>query len=75
MVAARDHERAVLRAAQRSSLADVAKGFPPVSTVQRYFCAWRDSGVWITINPLLLMTLRLAAGRQASPSAGVIIIM
>lgn len=48
------------------------KDFPPVSTVQRYFYAWRDSGIWARINHLLLMTLRLAAGRQASPSAGVI---
>src|ERR1700682_1484012 len=48
------------------------KDFPPVSTVQRYFYAWRDSGLWSTINHLFLMTLRLAAGREASPSAGVI---
>ena len=48
------------------------KDFPPVSTVQRYFYAWRDSGLWTTINHLLLMTLREAAGREASPSAGVI---
>jgi transposase len=48
------------------------KDFPPVSTVQRYFYAWRDSGLWKTINHLFLMTLREAAGRQASPSAGVI---
>jgi transposase len=45
---------------------------PPVSTVQRYFYAWRDSGLWSTINHLLLMTVRVAAGREASPSAGVI---
>lgn len=36
--------------------------FPPVSTVQRYFYAWRDSGHWKTINHLLLVALRLAAG-------------
>jgi putative transposase len=48
------------------------KDFPPVSTVQHYFYAWRDGGVWDTINHLLLMALRLAAGREASPSAGVI---
>ena len=48
------------------------KDFPPVSTVQRYFYAWRDSGLWNTINHLLLMALRLADGREASPSAGVI---
>jgi putative transposase len=48
------------------------RDFPPVSTVQRYFYAWRDSGLWSTINHLLLMAVRLAAGREASPSAGVI---
>jgi len=46
--------------------------FPPISTVQRYFYAWRDSGLWRRINHLLLMSVRLAAGREASPSAGVI---
>ncbi|WP_426000818.1 IS5 family transposase [Caulobacter sp. DWR1-3-2b1] len=46
--------------------------FPPVTTVQRYFYAWRDSGLWTSINHLLLMACREAAGRQASPSAGVV---
>jgi transposase len=48
------------------------KDFPPYSTVQRYFYAWRDNGVWQTINHVLLMDVREAAGRNASPSAGVI---
>jgi putative transposase len=48
------------------------KDFPPVSTVQRYFYAWRDSGLFQTINHLLLMEVREATGREASPSAGVI---
>ena len=48
------------------------KDFPPYSTVQRYFYAWRDSGLWQTINHVLLMEVREAAGRGASPSAGVI---
>jgi transposase len=48
------------------------KDFPPVSTVQRYFYAWRDSGVWNRINHVLLMIVRERAGREASPSAGVI---
>lgn len=48
------------------------RDLPPVSTVQRYFYAWRDSGLWSTINHLLLMDVRAAAGREASPSAGVI---
>jgi transposase len=46
--------------------------FPPVSTVQRYFYDWRDSGLWWTINQALVMTARELAGREASPSAGVI---
>ena len=48
------------------------RDFPPVSTVQRYFYAWRDSGLWKTLNHLFLTTPREAAGREASPSAGVI---
>jgi transposase len=48
------------------------KDFPPYTTVQRYFYAWRDSRVWPTINHVLLMAVREAEGRQASPSAGVI---
>ncbi|ESY62281.1 hypothetical protein X743_34760 [Mesorhizobium sp. LNHC252B00] len=47
------------------------RDLPPVSTLQRYFYAWRDCGLWSTINHLMLMSVRLAAGRQASPSAGV----
>ena len=46
--------------------------FPPVSTVQRYFYAWRDSGLWSAINHTLLMAVREESGREASPSAGVI---
>ena len=48
------------------------KDFPPFTTVQRYFYAWRDNGMWQTINHVLLMAVREAAGREASPSAGVI---
>ena len=47
-------------------------GFPPANTVQRYFYAWRDSGLLQTINHCLLMDVRVAEGREASPSAGVI---
>lgn len=46
--------------------------FPPRSTVQRYFYAWRDDGTWRWINHYLLMQVREADGRAASPSAGVI---
>ncbi len=48
------------------------KDFPPVSTVQGYFYAWRDTGLWQSINHLLVMSARELEGREASPSAGVI---
>ena len=48
------------------------KEFPPFSTVQRFFYRWRDDGLWQTINHDLLMRVRQASGREASPSAGVI---
>lgn len=48
------------------------KDFPPLSTVQRYFYVWRDSGLLATINQLLVMTAREQVGREANPSAGVI---
>lgn len=46
--------------------------FPPFTTVQRYFYAWRDDGRWAIINHALLMDVREAAGREASPSGGII---
>lgn len=48
------------------------KCFPPVSTVRRYFYAWRDAGLFQAINMVLVMNLRQIEGREASPSAGVI---
>ncbi|CAN5544519.1 hypothetical protein BH10PLA2_BH10PLA2_37050 [soil metagenome] len=48
------------------------KCFPPISTVRGYFYNWRDSGLLTTINHLLVMSARQQAGREASPSAGVI---
>jgi transposase len=48
------------------------KEFPPYSTVQGYFYAWRDSGRWVSINHALVMTARERAGREASPTAGII---
>jgi len=46
--------------------------FPPVSTVRRWFYLWRDNGLWRNLNHYLLMAVREAQGREASPSAGVI---
>ena len=46
--------------------------FPPCSTVKRYFYAWRDQGLLERINHQLVMVARKLAGREASPSAGLI---
>jgi len=48
------------------------KEFSPRSTIQRYFYGWRSDGTLPTVNHHLLMAAREAAGREASPSAGVI---
>jgi transposase len=48
------------------------RDFPHYSTVQRYFYAWRDDGTLARINFELLLQAREAAGREASPTAGVI---
>ena len=48
------------------------KDFPPFTTVQYYFYRWRDDGTWLSINHALVMQAREMAGREASPTAGVI---
>src|SRR5271167_954567 len=48
------------------------KDFPPFTTVQGYFYDWRDDGLFEKINFELLLQAREAAGREPSPSAGVI---
>lgn len=46
--------------------------FPPVSTVRGYFYAWREMGLWESINQLLVMTARDIEGKEAQPTAGII---
>lgn len=48
------------------------KDFPPSSTVQRYFYRWSRTGLWRTINFMLVQIARESSGREASPTAGVI---
>jgi len=48
------------------------RDFPPYSTVQGYFYRWAEDGTLLRINHGLVMASREAAGREASPSAGVI---
>jgi putative transposase len=44
--------------------------FPPKSTVYDHFAQWRDDGTWQTIMGALRQKVRVAAGREPSPSAG-----
>lgn len=46
--------------------------FPPRQTVYGWFSAWRDAGVWQSVNHHLVMLDRERAGRESSPSAAVI---
>ena len=48
------------------------KDFPPRSTVQGYFYAWRDDGTWHAIAVELTRQARHALGRNDTPSAGII---
>src|ERR1700746_2878520 len=48
------------------------RDFPPFTTVQGYFYDWRNQGLLERINFELLLQAREAAGREPSPSAGVI---
>jgi putative transposase len=44
--------------------------FPAKSTVYDYFAQWRDDGTWQAILDALRQQVRVAAGREPSPSAG-----
>ncbi len=46
--------------------------FPPVSTVRGYFYAWRNDGLLDEMNRALVEAARLAEGRHAQPTAGII---
>ena len=46
--------------------------FPPWQTVYGYCYRWRDSELFTHINATLREQVRLAQGRQATPSAAII---
>lgn len=50
----------------------LSKEFPPYSTMQSYFYEWLRDGRFAAINHALVMAMREKAGREASPTAGVI---
>jgi putative transposase len=46
--------------------------FPPWKTVSYYFYTWRDQGLWQHVHAALRAEIRGAAGREPTPSAGII---
>jgi putative transposase len=48
------------------------KDLPPYSTVQGYFYRWRNDGTWQRSSLALVARARRQAGRNATPSAGII---
>lgn len=48
------------------------KDFPPFTTVQNRFYAWRDSGLWPQIISVFVMAAREAEGREPAPTAVVV---
>ena len=47
------------------------RDYPPWQTVYRYFRAWREDGVWDSVNAALREQVRVAAGRHSTPSAAI----
>jgi transposase len=48
------------------------KDFPPFTTVQNRFYAWRDSGLWEQIVAVLVMAVREAEGKSAAPTVAIV---
>jgi putative transposase len=48
------------------------RDFPPWSTVHHYFRLWRLDGTWEKVNAVLREKIRLRAGRNPQPSAGIL---
>ncbi len=48
------------------------KDFPPFTTVQNRFYAWRDSGLWEQIVAVLVMAVREAEGKNAAPTVAIV---
>jgi putative transposase len=48
------------------------KDFPPWQTVYGYFARWKRDGTWKRIHDTLRAEVRMEAGREEEPSAGII---
>jgi len=52
--------------------AQLPRDFPPFTTVQYHFYRMRDSGLLDAINAVLVAATRVAEGREAEPTAGIV---
>jgi transposase len=52
--------------------AQLPRDFPPFTSVQYHFYRMRDSGLLDAINAVLVAGVRVAEGREAEPTAGII---
>jgi transposase len=48
------------------------KDFPPFTTVQNRFYAWRDSGLWEQVVTVLVMAARETEGKSAAPTVAIV---
>lgn len=48
------------------------KDFPPFTTVQNRFYAWRDSGLWEQVVAVLVMAVREAEGKSPVPTVAIV---
>ena len=48
------------------------KDFPPFTTVQNRFYAWRDSGLWDQVVAVFVMAIREAEGKSAAPTVAIV---
>ena len=48
------------------------KEFPPWQTVYGYFAKWKREGVWQQIHDTLRSEVRVEAGREPQPTAGIV---
>jgi putative transposase len=46
--------------------------FPPWQTVYHYFRTWRRDGTWAKLHATLRRRVRVAAGREPTPSAAIL---
>ena len=68
----RGRQRRPVHRPHRLRLAAAAARLPALGLVSYYFYTWRDRGLWAEVHAALRGDARAGAGREPTPSAGVI---